>query len=161
MAKWKAQAAENLAIAKRYLGVKLVTTALLEALALSSGGDAPYSLFMGSVTDPPDRRLESLLPKIDRVFDADGDKVALLLKAGRSAASSFDLNNSPVSAWIYGQTRAEDLDMQLDRAKNMFAGESSPADFLKGWNGRLVGSLADVLARQVPTRSMALGEWAT
>lgn len=156
LASWNSQATGNLAVAARYLGVKLVTTAVLEALALCSGGDAPYSLFMGTITDPPDSRLESLLPDVSRDMDVDDDKVALLLESGRSTISSFDLNNSPVSAWIYRQMSPEDMGDQLARAKKMFAGSLAPEEFLKGWVRPQVSLLVRALAQHLPTRREAL-----
>ncbi len=162
---WKAQARSNLEVASRYLGAKLVTTALLESFALSTGGDAPYSLFMGAVGDPPERKLETLLPRDGRaVREVDGDraiddKVAGLLESGRSTDSSFDLTNSPVSAWIHQRTSSREMAIQLDRAKSLFAGSLSPADYLGGWGGEIVSPLASALARQVPTRSEVLRNW--
>ena len=45
-------AGTNIALAVRYLRAKLYSTALVEALASESGGDAPVELFMGAAPDP-------------------------------------------------------------------------------------------------------------
>jgi len=154
---WKDKAAENLAVARSYLGVKVLTTAILEAFARATGGNVPFSLFMGSVTAPPEARLESLLPPLEP--QAPSDKVASLLETGRSARSSFDLTNSPVSAWLYRETTAQERQDQLVRAKALFSGSLSPEEFLNGWPGGTVTAIARALSKFVPTRGQKFLHW--
>ena len=40
-------ASNNVLVARLYLGIKILGTTILEALALATGGDAPLSLFHG------------------------------------------------------------------------------------------------------------------
>jgi hypothetical protein len=75
-----ARAGNNLGIGGRYLRVKLYTAAILESLALESGGDAPLELFAGAIPrQGADRaRVERHLP-IEAV-------VAFEERRGRAAA---------------------------------------------------------------------------
>ena len=60
------RASANINIAREYLKIRLVSIAILEALAQVSGGDTPLSIFMGDLSDQTGniRRLEDFLPII-------------------------------------------------------------------------------------------------
>ena len=58
-----ARGERNVRTAREYLGIKLLTAAVLEALAEISGGDMPISLFMGDIgAKEKGDRLEDYLP---------------------------------------------------------------------------------------------------
>lgn len=153
LARWKAQAAANLDTARAYMEAKLLASALIEAFARASGGDAPLSLFMGATVDPVSQRLESHLPDPGICPD---DVVFTLLDTGRPGRSSFDLANSPLAAWLYVQTDPEERAHQRQRSTLLFAGTLAPQAFLAGWNPALITPLARALAQQVPTRREVL-----
>ncbi|HUJ75908.1 MAG TPA: hypothetical protein VL359_13685, partial [bacterium] len=96
------RAERNVITARSYLGIKLLTAAILEALADISGGDAPVSLFMGDIgATIRGSRLEDYLPAPPKAAGAVDMTLHDLLAYGRASASSFDLQNSPLSLFIY------------------------------------------------------------
>jgi hypothetical protein len=130
------QAQNNIVAAREYLGIKLLTIAIMEALAAQTGGDAPIALFMGDIerrrSDSNAQRLENFLPPTPP-FNAD-DKSQIvyhLLGSGRENESDFDLKNSPLSLYIYKVFSRQQLQEYLDAAKLMFKGKLSPDQFIK------------------------------
>src|SRR5258706_1301236 len=96
-------ARNNIVIAREYLKLKILATAILEALARATGGDAPLSLFMGDV--PREgvsiKRLEYFLPDVDEPYWVDHNStIYYLLEAGRSSDTSFDMKNSPLAPFV-------------------------------------------------------------
>lgn len=150
-------ARHNLQTARLYLSIKLLTIAILEALAEVTGGDAPLSIFMGDVCqdNPGSPRLEDFLPSVPVHPEIDPDSVVYsLLMTGRVGQAEFtDLLNSPLSLFVYcslGQTRvAEDL----IHARLMFDGALMPDQFLQKIDHTLLSAIAGACAQMVPTRS--------
>lgn len=99
------QAAKNLEIARQYFGVKLFSSAILESLAIVTGGDIIISNFLGDIRInriPEKFRAEDFLPTLKQTnkFKYNLDLLKLLEK-GRASDTSFDMTNSPVSAFLY------------------------------------------------------------
>lgn len=125
-------AARNIALAVRHMRCKLYSTAVLEALAVESGGDAPIDLFMGGLGDLNGqrmRRIEQFLPRpeprsVDPVLQG-------LLEAGRLNASAFDLSPSPLASFLH-LALGEDAMMQgVALAREWWAGRSTARSFLE------------------------------
>lgn len=153
-------AARNIRTGRRYLGIKLLTAAILEALAELSGGDAPVAFFMGDIAPEGDKeQLSDFLgepPQHDVPADSEEDAVDRLLALGRSSESDFDLQNSPLALYVYrslGSIRCND---HLASAKEMFAQKQSPKEFLDSLPGTLAATIAGAAARMVFTRRDAL-----
>lgn len=93
----------NVSTAREYLHMKLLATAVLEALAEVSGGDAPLSLFMGerSQKGEPVRKLEDYLPLTPSPDFSDESTIFMLLDKGLLSEPSFDIKNSPLSVFLY------------------------------------------------------------
>jgi len=152
----------NIETARAYFQIKLLTIALLEALADISGGDAPLSLFMGEIPrgDQHPQRLEDFLPEPVEVNTLDTDSLIYrLLDVGRVSEASFDLKNSPLTLFLYKTLTLEQQAHYLALAKQMFAGQLSAADFLRGVDPALVAALAHACAQMVFTRQAVLEEW--
>ena len=99
----------NVAIAREYLGIKLLTMIILEAFADLTGGDVPLSLVMGDLQKEGENtpHLEDFLPVVEEYrFIDHASPVFQLLETGRARESSFDLKNSPLSAFLYKQMGA-------------------------------------------------------
>lgn len=154
------RATRNLATSRRYLGIKLVSAGLLDALASLTGGDAPVALFMGDL-DPEDSdaQLAAHLPEqtdyCERV-ETEGDDLYRLLAHGRAGDSRFDLRNSPLSLFVYRCLGEEDLDRAIDDASALFRGERTPRDFLGSLPARTVRAVAGAVSRLAFTRRPAL-----
>ncbi len=150
----------NVYIARQYLGIKLLAVGILEALAESTGGDAPLSLFMGEAREEGDdiRSLGDFLPKspIHPTVDP-GSIVYNLLETGRGSPAEFtDLRNSPLSMFIYSSLGPEGAAVVLAQAHAMFAGSLEAEQFLLQLDRGLLSAIAEGCAIMVPTRSEKL-----
>ncbi len=156
------RAERNVITARAYLGIKLLTAAILEALADISGGDAPIALFMGDIgAKGPGSRLEDHLPEY-RAPNAVVLDITLhdLLAHGRASASSFDLQNSPLSLFIYLHLGTEGFRDFLGAARRMFDGALDPRAFLDTLPRELVVGIAEGCAKMAFTRRPALHAYA-
>ena len=150
----------NVEVAREYLGIKLLTAAMLEALAGLTGGDAPVSLFMGDIgTKEKGGVISDHLPELPAGGSHDTDETLYnLLAFGRASASSFDLRNSPLSLFIYAKLGTEGYIKMLRSAKKMFSGDIDQKEFLNGFPGDLVSCVAHACGEMAFTRKEALKE---
>ena len=125
-------AERNIKTARKYLGIKLLASAVLSSLAEISGGDAPMEFFMGDMKiDSCNCRISDFLPEVKDNTSASLDQELYdLLAFGRANASSFDLQNSPLSLFIYRQIGTDGLNEYLNHAKNMFERNITNREFL-------------------------------
>jgi hypothetical protein len=152
----EASARNNIQIARDYLGIKLLTIAVLEALAEVTGGDAPVSLFMGDVQrrNTDEFGLDSFLPPIEPCCDIDPcSDIYRLLETGRGSQLSFDMKNSPVSLFVYKSLGLQRAQEYLAVAHNMFSGQLSAQEFLNLMDRDVVSAIAEACAKMVLTRS--------
>ena len=156
------RAASNISIAKRYLRVKLLTASILEAFALSTGGDCPISFLMGELPreghDP--KRLEHHLPLIEPSVAAEraalDPDVWLLLDKGRNRESVFDLKRAPLALLVYTQCSVDELDELTHRARGVHQGDLSPAELLDALPRALRVAIAQGLWEMAPSRRAQL-----
>jgi hypothetical protein len=125
-------AERNITMARKYLGIKLLASAVLTSLADISGGDAPMELFMGDMKiDSCNGQISDLLPEVKENPSVTIDQDLFnLLTFGRASASSFDLQNSPLSLFIYRQIGTDGLSENLILAKKMFEKSITNREFL-------------------------------
>lgn len=99
---WRDAAARNIATGHRYLSAKLLAASVLQAIARSTGGDAPISLFMGDLpsVDPTSPQLQERLTAPPRCAEADPEVYRLLVE-GRTTDGGFDLKNAPLAGYLY------------------------------------------------------------
>jgi hypothetical protein len=156
------RARRNIGVGQVYLRLKLLTQAILEALAEESGGDAPLSLFMGDIPEEgPVQRLEDHLPRLPNPAWIDTDSpVYHLLAYGRRDEAGFDLNISPLTLFVYRSLTPEQINQAMSRALDMFAGRLSPRDFLLSLPLEVVSPIARSAARMVFTRADDLLKYA-
>lgn len=154
----KGRGERNVSSAREYLGIKLVTAAILEALADISGGDAPVSLFMGDIdAAQKGSKLGDYLPNDKPSAHLRLDKTLHdLLAIGRASASSFDLQNSPLSLFIYQHLGADGFRDLLGAARRMFDGALPARAFLDALPARMIREIAKGCARMAFTRAEAL-----
>jgi len=152
------RARRNVITARSYLGIKLLTAAILDALAEISGGDAPMALFMGDIGEKrKGSRLEDYLPTYHAAKDLVLD-VTLhdLLAHGRASASSFDLQNSPLSLFIYLHLGSDGFSSFLESARRMFDGSLEAREFLGILPRGLMTAIAECCGKMAFTRRPAL-----
>jgi len=157
-------AERNIRTARRYLGIKLLTAAILEALAEISGGDAPVAFFMGDIAPEGDReQLSDYLgtpAEPDASIGSEEEAVDRLLAIGRTSESDFDLQNSPLALYVFRSLGSARCAGHLASAKEMFSGARSPIDFLDGLPESLVSAVSRAAAQMAFTRRDALEELA-
>ena len=152
----------NLRFAVDYLGAKLGSLAVIEALALETGGDAPISMFLGDISAPdgkPDRIENFLPPPRPSTTQLDAELLAVL-EQGRSRASSNDLTASPMTAFLYRSLGTDGMSALTAQARLMFAGTLSPHNFLKGQPADLVCAIIDACRQIALSRSERLRDLA-
>lgn len=154
-------ARNNLAFSLDYLAAKIVTIALVEALATESGGDCPVSMLLGQIQrrHGAQGRVEDHLPALQAQAPTDPALLAVLTR-GRAREVAHDLTDSPLTAYLYRSEGHEGTRQAMQRARKMFAGECSASDFLGGFKPPLVTSIAIGCAAMSPTRALRLRELA-
>lgn len=154
-------AKRNVLAARDYLGIKLLTTGVLEAIADVSGGDVPIALLMGDISDPESvERFESLLPEIQMAPGTSLDSTLFkLLAFGRREDSSFDLNRSPLAKFIYLGIGTADLKTYLPVLKEMFDDKRSPESFLDSLPKKLMVPIVSACAEMAFTRRKLLTDF--
>jgi len=158
----RALAHRNVHTGRQYLGLKLLAIGVLEALAIVSGGDAPVALFMGTLGGTDDgRRLDDFLPDVSAVPSVDEMSTLFgLLAFGRASSSSFDMQNSPLSLFLFKLLGWDQAQVLLGEAKAMFAGEIDALESLARMPTGMVVSVANACAAMANTRSAALRSYA-
>lgn len=155
------KATYNVNIATQYIGMKLLPVAVIEALALLTGGDAPLSMFVGDVRiykEKVQRAEDFLPPNTIQSTDLQIDTVYQLLAVGRTSPTSFDLQNSPLAAYIYAHLSAEERKHLLAQAKEFFKQAISPKEFLQHLPKDLLRSLVMAISKVALSRNKQLEE---
>ncbi len=155
------QAARNLEVACEYMKAKILSIGIIEALALQTGGDAPISMFIGDLRDARAsqdvERAEDYLPAVHQEphlhYDAD---VLKLLEFGRASHLSFDMQNAPISYYVYASLGGEKMEAYSQLAEQMFDQKLSCADFLAKIDHEVVSAIAHACAEVAITRREAL-----
>ncbi len=157
-----ALAYRNVATGREYLGIKLLTAAILEALADLTGGDAPVALFTGDVEgDENCRSLGDFLPRTQATPSVNTESTLFgLLAFGRASTSSFDMQNSPLSLFVYKQLDPYVVQELLSAAHDMFEGLCTPEAFLEKVPAFTIAAIAEACAVMAVTRSDALCDYA-
>ena len=152
----------NLALADTYLRAKLLATALLEAAAMVSGGDAPVALFMGDIPSEGwegETLLDRLPPSATPPWLDANNEVYRLLRDGRLEESSFDLRNSPLALYLYDRLEPRDWAARSHDSEAFFAGSMGGGDFLARFPAALLSDFIKGCAAMVPTRKKDLEAW--
>ncbi len=147
-----ARTAGNLELAVRYLRAKLYSIALVEAIAMETGGDVPLDYFMGARKHDPDaKRIEQYLPHLTSAADLD-PPLQRLLEQGRASESSFDTKPSPLGAFLHSTVGEAAVMKGVEAAKRWWGGASDAATFLASQPGKQVAAIARAAANIVDTR---------
>ena len=157
-------ASQNLEIGCQYLTVKLLSVALLEALAVATGGDAPAASFLGYLRgeDAQGLRLEDFLPQVTPSPEADPSApVFQLLSSASVDHLYFELSKSPFSLFVYKMLGMAGVRQYLEMAQGMFSGRLSAEAFLSRVDKEIVSAIARACAALVLSRSEQLDRFIT
>lgn len=150
-------ARRNLEFATDYLGAKIAGIAIVEALAVVTGGDCPVSMMLGDIRSPYGRpdRVEDFLPQPPTAGDVDM-RLLRVLEKGRALGSTGDLTESPLTAFIYRFLGHAGTERALQQAQQMFAGDLPAHEFLNELNPEMVRAVMKACAQIALSRREAL-----
>lgn len=157
MARLHAAARRNIPFACDFLGAKITSIAIVEALARCTGTDGPVSMFLGDIRSPYGRpdRAEDFLPQAPTTQELNPDLLRVFEK-GRTLESVNDLTASPITAFIYRYLGHAGTQQALGQARKMFDGSLTPLAFLQSQNPDMVRAIIHACARIALSRSQAL-----
>jgi hypothetical protein len=163
---------KNLEVAKLYLGCKLVSIAIIEALSKRLGGserDIPLSTMMGELPTPGIKTpsLEQFLPDVPSVKPPETElesEVLELLTKGRNQDSSYDLKNSPIATFIVNAMGFPSVRHLIQRAKEFFEKINSSDvevtvladEFLQECDSQAIATVIDAVEQLFESRAHAL-----
>jgi hypothetical protein len=151
----------NIEVAKLYLGVKLITIAILEALSYRLGRDIPLSTMMGEMRAPgfTTSALEDYLPNRHIAYPLENQlqkQVLDLLEIGRNQESPYDIKNSPVSTFIIKSIGFAETDNFLKKAHDFFAGHIYAEQLLSFCDAEVIDTIESGVMKLFDSRKMAL-----
>ncbi|WP_017306206.1 hypothetical protein [Spirulina subsalsa] len=155
------RAGKNLETARLYLGSKLFTIALLEALSQRFGRNIPLSTIMGELNPEGLNigKLEDFLPDITNNYPPKNsleEDVFELLEKGRYSSSSYDLKNSPLTTLMVKIMGFERIQQLHDHAKEFFEGKLDGESFLAVCDPMVVEIITNSLIKLFDNRKAAL-----
>ncbi|AFZ06291.1 hypothetical protein Osc7112_1801 [Oscillatoria nigro-viridis PCC 7112] len=158
-----ARTRKNIEVAKLYLGVKLITIAILEALSYRLGRDIPLSTMMGELRAPGFKTsvLEDYLPNKQIAYPLESQlqrEVLDLLEIGRNQESRYDIKNSPVSTFIIKSIGFAETENFLKKAQDFFAGHISSEEFLSYCSPDVIETISSGVMKLFDSRKTALGK---
>jgi hypothetical protein len=150
-------AARNVKFSCDYLDVMLASVAIIEALALSTGSDAPIAMFLGETTRVPGR----LEPAADfRPVPPSGPHcdTGLLgvLEMGCAPGSRNNRGASSLAAFVYRSMGRDGIRLALQQAEQLFEGNLSPRAFLLALDCGVVRAIIRACEKNAVSRSAAL-----
>ncbi|UBF26582.1 hypothetical protein K9N68_00790 [Kovacikia minuta CCNUW1] len=153
----------NLDVARLYLGSKLLSIAIIEALSRRIGRDIPVATMTGELPSRgtlPQSQLENFLPTVDVMrhppeTDLEWEVLGLLEK-GRNQSSIYDIKNSPVTTFLIKSVGFGDTRRLLPQAKAFFAEEISPEEFLQSCDPTVVETITNGILQVFESRKAAL-----
>jgi len=153
----RASARRNLAFAGCYLGSKVTTIAIIEALASMTGGDCPVSMLLGDIhgTDGSPDRVEQFLPPAPASAPVDAQLLDVL-ETGRARESARDLTVSPLTAFVYCSLGSEGTVLARRKATRMFTRRISAREFLAALDRTMVRDVTKACAQIALSRREAL-----
>jgi len=154
-------ATRNLEIARFYLGMKLTSIAVLEALSLRIGRDVSVAMMMGELPldHAPVVGMEQFLPVVANPIlptTALEAEVLSLLELGRTFDSDYDVKNSPIATFMAKTMGLNEMKELLGKARLFFKGELSSEAFLECCPKPLIDSIVASILKLFETRENAL-----
>lgn len=152
-----AAAKRNIAFSCAFLDAKIASIAIIEALARSTGGDCPVSMFLGDISSTRGRpvRAEDFLPTPPSSQPTSAALLKILEKR-RAVESSNDLTTSPLTAFVYRFIGHAGMREALLQARQMFDGTLEAPAFLRTLDRDMVRAITHACAQIAISRRDAL-----
>lgn len=151
----------NLDVARLYLGSKLLSIAVIEALSQRLGQDIPLATMMGELSSQGRSiaQLENFLPQLAMTVapttDLEWDVLSLVEK-GRGQASSYDIKNSPVATYIIKSLGFAESRRLLAQAKEFFKETLTAEAFLAACDRTVVETITNGIVQVFESRKVAV-----
>jgi hypothetical protein len=158
-----AQTNQNLEVSRLYLGTKLTSIAILEALSFRIGRDISISTMMGElpIEDKPVIGLEQFLPEIKTPHSPANPieaEVLELLDKGRTLDSSYDVKNSPVATFMVKSLGFAEMQRLLLLSKEFFKGNLTAEQLLSSCDTYVMSMLKSAVLQLFHSRITALSQ---
>ena len=157
LSQMRSVADKNIALSSQYLSAKITAIAIIEALAIETGGNCPASTLLGErYSDKSKSTLaEHHLPPTQYHHDLNRDLLSFL-EGGRVKESKHDFNLLALTAFVYGTLGIQNVSAALDSAKKMFSHEISCRAFLNGLNQNMLITIINACRQNAGSRKTQL-----
>jgi hypothetical protein len=137
---------KNLSVARLYLGSKLLSIAIIEAVSLRLGSEIPLATMMGELPQRGtiDAQLESFLPVVQNPWQPQNQleqEVLALLETGRTLESDYDVKHSPVATFLVRSIGFDRSVCLLEQARSFFCQHISGEEFLSACDPHIVEAI--------------------
>ena len=154
-------AKRNIEIAKLYLGSKLFTIAIIEALSLRIGQGIALSIMVGELPTFgfSGCRLVNFIPNVPNSYPPKTDielEVLHLLQVGRIKSSTYDIKNSPLATFTAKSIGFDGIRQMMDIVQEFFQGNVSSEDFLSRCNPNVTETVIEGILQLLDTRKALL-----
>ncbi|PSB33421.1 hypothetical protein [Stenomitos frigidus] len=151
----------NLDVARLYLGSKLLSIAVIEALSQRLGQDIPLATMMGELSSHGRSmaQLENFLPQLSMTVAPETDieeDVLSLVEKGRGQSSSYDIKNSPVATYLIKSVGFPETRRLLVHAKEFFKETLTPEAFLAMCDRAVVETITNGILEVFESRKIAM-----
>ena len=158
-----AQTGQNLEVAQLYLGTKLTSIAVLEALSFRIGRDISLSTMMGELPldDTQVVGLEQFLPAViepNQPTTAIEVEVLELLDKGRTVDSSYDVKNSPVATFMVKSIGFKEMQRMLNLSKEFFKGSLTAEELISSCDPEVMAMIKGAVIKLFESRKFALSQ---
>lgn len=148
----------NLRVGQIYLKTVGIMLSVLEAIALLTGGDAPYEMFMGAMKKDREHSpvtIGQFLTLLDEFpGDADSRLIYSVLKEGRQSRARFDRRESALGAYLFVELKGSAGVLEaFKKASMLHSGGITPEVFLECIPKPALRSILKALSKTVLTRS--------
>ncbi len=148
----------NLKNGTEYMKAFFLSLSLLEAIALETGGETPYELFVGAKKSSREHEPQEISDYLNledhpSMNSTDERDVYSVLKNGRVARAKFDRKDCPIGAFLYLELhRGEQFEIQFQNALCFYKGELKGKDFIKTFPPKVIAPVLHALSQLVTTR---------
>lgn len=156
-----ARTQRNLEVARLYLGSKLLSIAVIEALSQRLGQEIPLATMMGELSSHGRSvaQLENFLPSMSMTVAPETDveeDVLSLVEKGRGQSSSYDIKNSPVATYLIKSVGFSESRRLLAHAKSFFKGTLTAEAFLATCDRAVVSTITNGILEVFESRKIAM-----
>jgi hypothetical protein len=152
---------KNLSVARLYLGSKLLSIAIIEAVSLRLGSEIPLATMMGELPQRGtiDAQLETFLPLVPNPFQPQGQleqEVLALLETGRTLESDYDVKHSPVASFVVRSIGFAHAQQLLEQARAFFDQQVTGEQFLHACHPEIVEAIVNGACQVFEIRRKAI-----